>query len=71
MQLSFPNSLENGNSLIFATTSYLSSEEKEVEFLRKLCEVMIIFLLPRGYSLSPLKNLLSEILAYKSKSSIL
>lgn len=64
-------SLENGNSPIFATTSYLSSEEKEVEFLRKLCEVMIIFLLPRGYSLSPLKNLLSEILAYKSKSATL
>lgn len=27
---------------------------------------MIIFLLPRGYSLSPLKNLLSEVLSYKS-----
>lgn len=67
----FSYSLENGNSPLFATTSYLSSEEKEVEFLRKLCEVMIIFLLPRGYSLSPLKNLLSEILAYKSKSATL
>jgi len=38
-----------------------------MEFLRKLCEIMVILLLPRGYSLPPLKVLLSEILSYKSK----
>lgn len=57
---------ESGGTPIFATSSYLSSEENELEFLRKISEIMIIFLLPRGYSLSPLKNLLSEILAFKS-----
>lgn len=55
---------------MFFTTSYLMTEESEIEFLRKLCEVMIIFLLPRGYSLAPLKNLLSEILAFKSKKDL-
>lgn len=62
---------ESGGIPIFATSSYLSSEENELEFLRKISEIMIIFLLPRGYSLSPLKNLLSEILAFKSKLSFL
>lgn len=53
--------------MVFATTSYLISEEKEMEFLRKISEIMVIFLLPKGYSLSPLKNLLSELLSYKGK----
>lgn len=52
--------------MVFATTSYLVSEEKELEFLRKISEIMVIFLLPKGYSLSPLKNLLSELLSFKS-----
>ncbi|XP_013099681.2 sorting nexin-25 [Stomoxys calcitrans] len=50
---------------VFSTNSYLANEEKEMEFLRKLCEIMVILLLPRGYSLPPLKVLLSEILSYK------
>lgn len=58
--------LESGKSPIFATTSYLASEEKEMEFLRKLCEIIVIFLMPRGYSLLPMKSLLSEVLSYKS-----
>ncbi|XP_055371063.1 sorting nexin-25 [Condylostylus longicornis] len=57
--------LETGTTPMFATNSYLQSEERELEFLRKLTEIVIIFLLPRGYSLSPLKILLSEILSYK------
>lgn len=58
--------LENGTPPIFSTTSYLTSDDKEIEFLRKLGEIAVICLLPRGYSLSPLKNLLSEIVAFKS-----
>ncbi|GAB0086123.1 sorting nexin-25 [Sergentomyia squamirostris] len=54
-----------GSNAVFATASYLESEEKELEFLRKISEIMVIFLLPRGYSLSPLKNLIGEILSYK------
>lgn len=53
--------------MVFATTSYLVSEEKEMEFLRKISEIIVIFLLPKGYSLSPLKNLLSELLSYKGE----
>uniref|UniRef100_A0A1B0CG91 Sorting nexin-25 n=2 Tax=Lutzomyia longipalpis TaxID=7200 RepID=A0A1B0CG91_LUTLO len=56
---------DGGGAPTFATASYLESEEKELEFLRKISEIMVIFLLPRGYSLSPLKNLISEILSYK------
>lgn len=59
--------METGKPLVFATTTYLVSEEKELEFLRKISEIMVIFLLPKGYSLSPLKNLLSELLSYKSE----
>ena len=59
--------MESRSTPVFAIKSYLVSEEAEVAFLRRICEVMIIFLLPRGYSLPPLKNLLSEILSYKSK----
>lgn len=40
-----------------------------MEFLRKLCEIMVILLLPRGYSLPPLKVLFSEILSFKSMYS--
>ncbi|XP_068158890.1 sorting nexin-25 [Drosophila tropicalis] len=57
--------LETNTAPIFSTNSYLVDEEREMEFLRKLCEIMVILLLPRGYSLPPLKVLLSEILSYK------
>ncbi|KAH8419710.1 hypothetical protein KR009_001371 [Drosophila setifemur] len=56
---------ETNTAPVFSTNSYLADEEKEMEFLRKLCEIMVILLLPRGYSLPPLKVLLSEILSYK------
>ncbi|KAM8721024.1 hypothetical protein ACLKA7_006972 [Drosophila subpalustris] len=56
---------ETNSAPVFSTNSYLVDEEKEMEFLRKLCEIMVILLLPRGYSLPPLKVLLSEILSFK------
>ncbi|XP_016997620.2 sorting nexin-25 [Drosophila takahashii] len=56
---------ETNTPPVFSTNPYLADEEKEMEFLRKLCEIMVILLLPRGYSLPPLKVLLSEILSYK------
>lgn len=58
---------ETNNAPVFSTNLYLVDEEKEMEFLRKLCEIMVILLLPRGYSLPPLKVLLSEMLSFKSK----
>jgi sorting nexin-25 len=56
---------ESGEELVFATSSYLSSTEKELEFLKKISEIAIIFLLPRGYSMCPIKDLLSEIISYR------
>lgn len=56
--------MEN-NELTFKTTSYLLSDDKEIEFLKKISEIVIILLLPRGYSIAPLKNLLCEIMAFK------
>ncbi|EDV91961.1 sorting nexin-25 [Drosophila grimshawi] len=56
---------DTNSAPVFSTNSYLADEEKEMEFLRKLCEIMVILLLPRGYSLPPLKVLLSEILSFK------
>uniref|UniRef100_A0A182NAC8 Sorting nexin-25 n=1 Tax=Anopheles dirus TaxID=7168 RepID=A0A182NAC8_9DIPT len=47
------------------TASYLATPEKELDFLKKIAEIAIIFLLPRGYSLSPVKDLLSEVIAYR------
>lgn len=38
----------------------------ELEYLRKISELYILFLLPRSYSLSPVKFLLREVLACKS-----
>lgn len=61
------NRSETGKPLVFSTTTYLVSEEKEMEFLRKISEIIVIFLLPKGYSMAPLKNLLSELISYKSE----
>lgn len=63
-------SAETNSVPVFSTNSYLADEEKEMEFLRKLCEIMVILLLPRGYSLPPLKVLFSEILSFKSRFSL-
>ncbi|XP_050083193.1 sorting nexin-25 [Anopheles aquasalis] len=49
----------------FCTASYLATVERELDFLKKIGEILIIFLLPRGYSLSPIKDLLGEVLAYR------
>uniref|UniRef100_A0A1A9VDL8 Sorting nexin-25 n=1 Tax=Glossina austeni TaxID=7395 RepID=A0A1A9VDL8_GLOAU len=56
---------ETSSPPVFSTNSYLVNEDKEIEFLCKLCEIIVIVLLPRGYSLPPLKVLLCEILSYK------
>uniref|UniRef100_A0A1A9WDB2 PXA domain-containing protein n=1 Tax=Glossina brevipalpis TaxID=37001 RepID=A0A1A9WDB2_9MUSC len=56
---------ETSSPPVFSTNSYLVNDDKEMEFLCKLCEIIVIVLLPRGYSLPPLKILLCEILSYK------
>ncbi|XP_055601426.1 sorting nexin-25 [Uranotaenia lowii] len=65
IRISQARAVELGTEPVFGTSSYLATQEKELEFLKKICEIMIIFLLPRGYSLSPIKDLLSEVVSYK------
>uniref|UniRef100_A0A182VT22 Sorting nexin-25 n=1 Tax=Anopheles minimus TaxID=112268 RepID=A0A182VT22_9DIPT len=60
-----PDAFASGANESMLTPSYLASVEKELEFLKKISEILIIFLLPRGYSLSPVKDLLSEVIAYR------
>lgn len=43
----------------------------ELEYLRKISELYILFLLPRSYSLSPVKFLLRELLTCKSNFIII
>lgn len=57
--------METAAPVNISTASYLSSDTSELEFLRKLCEIAAIYLLPRGYSLNPLCMLLSEVIALK------
>lgn len=40
-------------------------EEKEMEFLKKISEILIMILLPREYCVSPVRVILCEIIAYK------
>lgn len=56
---------KENNVTILQKSSYLTSEDKEIEFLKKISEIVIIMLLPRGYSIAPLKDLLCEIIAFK------
>ncbi|XP_049300058.1 sorting nexin-25-like [Anopheles funestus] len=60
-----PDAFANARNESILTASYLATTEKELDFLKKISEILIIFLLPRGYSLSPVKDLLSEVIAYR------
>lgn len=50
---------------IFPLLPHVMSSEKEIEYLRTVSELLIMFLLPRTYSLSPTKYLIREILSCK------
>ncbi|KAG5887977.1 hypothetical protein JTB14_035050 [Gonioctena quinquepunctata] len=50
---------------IFQLSSYVMSSEKEIEYLRTVSEIFIMFLLPRTYSLSPTKYIVREVLCCK------
>ncbi|XP_060532015.1 sorting nexin-25 [Cylas formicarius] len=49
----------------FQLSLHVISSEKEIEYLRTLSEVLIMFLLPRTYSLAPSKYFLREVLCCK------
>ncbi|XP_066254123.1 sorting nexin-25-like [Euwallacea similis] len=49
----------------FQLSMCVFSSDKEIEYLRSLSEVLIMFLLPRAYSLSPTKYFLREVVCCK------
>jgi sorting nexin-25 len=57
--------MKENSDVNFKTSTYLVTDEKEIEFLKKISEIVIILLLPRGYSIAPLKNLLCDIMSFK------
>lgn len=61
---------ETGEVVEFTRYPYLASDEKELDFLKKFSEIFIIMLLPRGYAIAPLSDLLGEIIAYKGKINV-
>ncbi|CAG9791866.1 unnamed protein product [Diatraea saccharalis] len=57
--------LELNQPPVFALAPHLMSCETELHYLRQISELIIMFLLPRCYSLSPASHLMREILACK------
>lgn len=57
--------VETDRPPIFELSPHVISSEKELEYLRNISELLIMFLLPRSYSLSPTKYFLREILSCK------
>ncbi|XP_043250789.1 sorting nexin-25 isoform X2 [Colletes gigas] len=54
-----------GEDPVFILSAHLMSPTSELDYLRKVSELYILFLLPRCYSLAPMKYLLREIIACK------
>lgn len=50
---------------VFALSPHLMSPETELHYLRQISELLVMFLLPRCYSLTPASHLMREILACK------
>ncbi|XP_013175351.1 PREDICTED: sorting nexin-25 isoform X1 [Papilio xuthus] len=57
--------LELNQPPVFALAPHLTSCETELHYLRQISELLIMFLMPRCYSLTPVSHLLREILACK------
>ncbi|KAJ8949688.1 hypothetical protein NQ314_008150 [Rhamnusium bicolor] len=56
---------ESDRPPIFQLSPHVMSSEKEIEYLRTVSELLIMFLLPRTYSLSPTKYFIREVLCCK------
>ncbi|CAD1477256.1 unnamed protein product, partial [Heterotrigona itama] len=54
-----------GEDPVFILSTHLMSPAAELDYLKKVSELCILFLLPPCYSLAPMKYLLREILACK------
>lgn len=60
--------VESDHPPVFQLSPHVMSSEKELEYLRTVSELLIMFLLPRSYSLSPAKYLIREILCCKGNN---
>ncbi|CAG9563554.1 unnamed protein product [Danaus chrysippus] len=57
--------LELNQPPVFALAPHLMSSEMELHYLRQISEFLVMFLMPRCYSLSPVSYLIREILVCK------
>ncbi|XP_050362847.1 sorting nexin-25 isoform X3 [Nymphalis io] len=57
--------LELNQAPVFALASHLMSSDTELHYLRQISDLIVMFLMPRCYSLSPVSYLVREILACK------
>ncbi|KAM3968308.1 LOW QUALITY PROTEIN: sorting nexin snazarus [Aphomia sociella] len=53
------------NQPLFALAPHLTTFETELHYLRQISELIVMFLMPRCYSLSPASYLVTEVLACK------
>ncbi|XP_031783553.1 sorting nexin-25 isoform X2 [Nasonia vitripennis] len=58
-------SIVDGEDPVYILSPHLGSEEEELEYLRKVSEVFILFFMPRGYTFPPAKYLLRELFTCK------
>lgn len=56
-----------GEDPVFILSAHLMSPAAELDYLRLVSEVCIMFFLPRSYSLAPAKFLLREVITCKSE----
>ncbi|XP_043269106.1 sorting nexin-25 isoform X2 [Venturia canescens] len=54
-----------GEDPVFVLSPHLMSRTDELEYLRRVSEICIMFFLPRSYSISPAKFLLREVITCK------
>ncbi|XP_061706155.1 sorting nexin-25 isoform X1 [Cydia pomonella] len=57
--------LELNQAPVFALAPHLMSCETELHYLRQTSELIVMFLMPRCYSLSPISHFMREVLACK------
>lgn len=55
----------NGEEPKYLLFPHLLSEEEELEYLRKVSEVFILFFMPQGYTYSPTNCFLREVFTCK------
>lgn len=57
--------IEHNEMPVFAISPHLMSYDTEIHYLRQISDLIIIFLLPRSYSLNPATHLVREVVSCK------